>query len=379
MIEKVHWVGPIQDSSGYANATRNYILSILKAGKLELTAEAVSFEKQHVEHQSWQIIQPYCRSIDSDTFVQVIHLTPENYSRFYRPGKYNIGYTTWETDSIPPSWINSLNSMQEIWVPSAWNIEVFKKCGVTSPVIRIPHAIPVPDLDQISMPNYPGDNLSNYWFYSIFQWTSRKNFFATLCAYYTEFKDQEDIILALKTYRMSSSPREVQLIKQEISHIKNSLNLSSYPAVLLFSELLDDAKMLSLHKRGNCFVLPSRAEGFGIPFAEAMALGKPVIGSNYGGLKDFIQHEHNGLLINCREQPVYGMTWMKHYNASMTWGDPDIMHLRKLMRWAYENQDAAKKLGEQARQDIKDNFSYLQIGNLITNRIEEILRIHGRL
>ena len=50
---------------------------------------------------------------------------------------------------------------------------------------------------------------------------------------------------------------------------------------------------------GRCgiFVLPSRSEAMGRVLVEAMASGKPCIGSNVGGIPTVIQHEDTGLLF----------------------------------------------------------------------------------
>jgi len=47
----------------------------------------------------------------------------------------------------------------------------------------------------------------------------------------------------------------------------------------------------------DCFIRPSRTEGFGNSFIEAMAANVPVIATTAGGIKDFLFHDENGLEV----------------------------------------------------------------------------------
>jgi len=51
-------------------------------------------------------------------------------------------------------------------------------------------------------------------------------------------------------------------------------------------------------KAADMFVRSSRSEGMGSAFIEAMAAGIPVIGTEVGGIADFLKHKENGLV--CR-------------------------------------------------------------------------------
>ena len=63
---------------------------------------------------------------------------------------------------------------------------------------------------------------------------------------------------------------------------------------------------------GDVFVRPSRSEGFGNAFVEAMAVGLPVVATPVGGIVDFIQHKETGILCEpdnpeSLAQEVYGL------------------------------------------------------------------------
>jgi glycosyltransferase involved in cell wall biosynthesis len=59
---------------------------------------------------------------------------------------------------------------------------------------------------------------------------------------------------------------------------------------------LDREQSATEMKKCHAFVLPSRHESMGIVFAEAIACGKPLIGTRCGGPEEII-NDHNGLLI----------------------------------------------------------------------------------
>ena len=65
-----------------------------------------------------------------------------------------------------------------------------------------------------------------------------------------------------------------------------------------FRGALSDDALWKAYEEADVFVLPSKKEGFGIVFLEAMYFGLPVLGAAEKGVLDVIEHGVNGFLVN---------------------------------------------------------------------------------
>jgi mannosylfructose-phosphate synthase len=66
-----------------------------------------------------------------------------------------------------------------------------------------------------------------------------------------------------------------------------------------------DEMMLPYYQNAMIFVLPSIFEPFGMTTQEAMACGCPVIASKFGGIRNAITHEKNGLLVDPQNEEEF--------------------------------------------------------------------------
>jgi len=79
-----------------------------------------------------------------------------------------------------------------------------------------------------------------------------------------------------------------------LQNIRDSLGLQND---VEFLGAVPDAQLDALFQSCDVFAMPSKGEGFGIVFLEAMRYAKPCIGGNHGGTPEVIDDGHTGFLV----------------------------------------------------------------------------------
>ncbi len=58
-------------------------------------------------------------------------------------------------------------------------------------------------------------------------------------------------------------------------------------------------------RHASYMIMPSQSEGWPLVVAEALALRKPILATNVGGIPEIIQHKINGLLVSYSEESIF--------------------------------------------------------------------------
>ena len=270
--------------------------------------------------------------------------------------KWRVGRTTFETDRLPVGWLEVLRELDEVWVPSQFNREVFAQMGVDEGKLCVlPEGIDTaffhPEVEPLSLPHRRGFN-----FLSVFEWTQRKGPEILLRAYLSEFKSDEDVALILKTYarpdpRTEILPRLVSFIEREMQ-----LKLEDVPPIILVPGFLTNSEMASLYVSADAFVLPSRGEGWGRPYMEALACERPVIATRWSGQMDFL-HDGISYLIDAKVEPAPPDIDVELY-AGHCWACPDLDHLRHLLRHVFTHRDEAEQRAIRGRAEMVQKWDW---------------------
>lgn len=360
-------ISPSLDYSGYAEASRNLLLALDKAG-VHLTTVNVHYQSLAMALGEGGQLAAEKENLPLPYDKIIMETTPDNFIKYLEPLKYHIGRFYWETNKLNEVFVWGCNKMEEVWVATPSYKEIFKENGVKVPVI------PIPDCVETNIRPYRPYVISphrGFLFYSMFQWTPRKNPEALLKTYWKTFEGKDDVSLLLKVYRIDFTEAEKQAIRDEIDQWKHELKQKHYPRVFLYLDPMNRDEIMRFHATGDCFVSAHCGEGWGYPQMEAMISGKPIISTNYGGIHEWID-DTVGWLLPYKLIPVRGMNWIPWYDDGQKWADVDRPALAKAMVEAYKDKKETARKGVNAKRMAKKKFSFEAVGKLVMERLNAI-------
>jgi glycosyltransferase involved in cell wall biosynthesis len=297
----------------------------------------------------------------------LVHLNADNMECFARSrgksyfrDRYTIGYWFWELAEFRRDWMSAFGFVDEVWCASEFGRSAIAGWS-DIPVMCMPLPVVPPPPTTVDRSHF-GVSQDAFLFLFTFDVSSqleRKNPFGLIQAFRRAFGGRPDVVLILKYTNAEYDPREVARLHDatqgsSVAHVEGYLTRD---------------ELSGLMRAADCYVSLHRAEGFGLTIAEAMALGKPVIATNYSGNTDFMTAS-NSYPVDYRIVPVgrdYGP-----YLRGMTWADPDLDQAMALMREVVDDRAGAAERGRRAAADIAAWRTPDRTGALVRRRLEEI-------
>ena len=381
---ELKWDGAFLCRNGSASAMRSHVLSLDRSGAA-LQVEPWKNDPEFVKQMDFPSFIEWKRlfeaKIQQDVFIAG-HQPFDECDRYRLLQKenphfhYYIGYTAFETDRIPSSWVEACNRMDEIWVPSRFNRETFVRSGVADEKLHVvPTGIDVGTYQTTLIQPLEIPGRKSFAFLAVFEWSHRKGWDILLKAYLDAFSPSDDVVLILHSWSQGGRP-----VGERVERFIMSLGRKQgdCASIMISDEPFSAKQMLSLYGAANAFVLPSRGEGWGMAYMEAMAMGLPVIGTRWGGPLDFM-NDQNSYLIDCEivnipeallgEAPLDKKSYKGH-----RWAEPSAEHTARLMREVYDNREQAKSKGLMAREHIFQNRNTERILQVVIKHLERINR-----
>jgi glycosyltransferase involved in cell wall biosynthesis len=360
---KVALIGPWNYDNGLGFASRGYLAALWHTNFLvNIHPIRTPF---HIHRQMAPMVE--YRSFSGDADLVIVHLNPDGWfsvltdeqrAIIARAGKV-VGAWVWETQNIPENWYPGFDSVHAIWAPSKYCAEVFASAS-RAPVEVVPYFIAVrpPSLDTVRWEALRRDleiELGQRMILYCFDGASylvRKNPGALVAAFERSGLAADGWLLVLKTKNLFDSPAQGQQLSELVART---------PGVRLINQSYDPALMDVLMNIADIYASPHCSEGFGMTIAEAMALGKVVVATDFAGSRDFVD-ETCGYPVPYRLHALtedYG-----HYLSGSVWADVDQEALAALLRTAADRVVRGDhSIGRAARGRILQHYSPQAIGD----------------
>jgi len=260
-----------------------------------------------------------------------------------RAGALSI-LTMCETTRLAQGWAETINRhASECIVPSRFCADVFMACGVHTKITVAPWGVNSNDFWTI-------DRRGHGTPYT-FVWSGtpdyRKGWDVAYRAFYEAFGWREDVRLIL--------------------HLRNEMPFPMKfrdPNVEVRIGILDRPAWRALLAEADCFVFPSRGEGWGMPPREAAATGLPVITTRWSGLAEDIDEWAIPIEVAGLSPARYG--WFSDVGE---WAEPDRKELAGAMLWCASNPVKAAEIGARAAAWLTRNGSWAGTAARILTRI----------
>jgi len=337
-VSALVWHSSFAAFTGYSGSSLQFVLGLADRGVA--VRPLFLYGADHDEQVMAGQLHPRIRELQVAPprldLPQVVYGPGDRFSK--NSGGYRIGFTMLEVDRLPPSWVAQANQMHEVWTPTEWSVEMLRSSGVRVPLFAVPLGVDT----TLFRPGPPRARLADRTiFVSVFEWGIRKGWDILLRAYRKAFRADDPVLLLLKIDNRApgtNPAREIARLLPDPS-----------PAVgLIYNQPLTSAQLVELYGSADCFVLPTRGEGWGMPILEAMACGLPAIATAWSAPTAFLTPANGyplpsrGLVPAPNDAPYY---------RGAQWADPDEAALVALMRQVVDDPTERRRRGRQAALD----------------------------
>ena len=372
------WRSPLFDPSGYAEDSRTYVKALSRIDRPMMVEDLVWSDRVcELPTQDLALYRSLLNGRRASGTIGITCTIP-SLAAPDPDSCLNVLRTTFETDRIPPGWLDRIEQFDEVWLMAESNRAAFVRGGVAEDKLQIVPGYVDTDLfsSRGSKRRLPEALQGRFVFLSIFDWQLRKGWDVLLQAYCTTFAVEDNVGLLLKISR--SHGHTVEQLQQQITECLQAVDVdfSQRSDIVLLDELLESRELASLYRSADAFVLASRGEGWGRPYMEAMACGLPTIGTSGSGQSDFMSAD-NSFLIEATlvDVPSRAVAEIPVY-AGHRWLEPSREHLAEQLQLVVQDTAQARRRALKGRRRIQKEFS-IEAG---TEQLEaQLVRVERRV
>ena len=284
---------------------------------------------------------------------------------FRRENIYRIAYWAWELERVPDEWVEASRLVDEIWSPTQFVVEAMRS-KFSQPVTHMLPGVEVGGVEPVSRVSLriPENDLVFLFMFDLHSQLHRKNPLSTIRAFQKAFRRDDAATLVIKATGGDVHKADLAALREMCTADK----------VILVEEQMSRARAYGMIALCDCFISLHRSEGFGLGLAEAMLMGKPVIGTGYSGNLDFMSRENSMLvdyqLVEIQEdRPIY--------TRGNFWAEPSIDHAAFYLRYVYENRLEVAARAAQVQPALRQKLSLEAAGRRMAERLSQIAAAGG--
>jgi glycosyltransferase involved in cell wall biosynthesis len=303
----------------------------------------------------------------SDAGVDVTHCWPPHLAP--PSSRRWIAFQPWEFGSMPAEWLVPLRDRAEdVWVYSGFNRRCYVADGVPADRVAV---IPLGVDSTTFRPDAPPSprilrgTKKTFRFLFVGGTIHRKGIDVLLNAWRRAFTKADDVCLVIKDFCRKSAYRG-QTNEESVRKLAADANAAE---ILYVTEDLDRDEIPGLYTACQALVHPYRGEGFGLPVAEAMASGLPVIVTRGGPCDEFCP-PRAGIFVSAQKREIRGEHPLVGKGFLL---EPSPEELAAMMRLAVAHPERMRELGACGREVAETRLTWGHTARAIADRLRVVL------
>jgi len=358
--------GPLLMHSSVAQINRHLAAALQADPQLEIALDpTLPAEKPQAAFPFPQGWAAHFRHLPARLDLTLRHGWPPNFAP--PPAGKLAHILPWEFGSIPRRWVRELAAVDELWVPSEFVRQVLVRAGVPAPRLAvIPNAVDL-DLFRPDGDRFRPAAARSTSFLFVGGAIRRKGLDLLLRAWRQAFTASDDVSLTIKSLGGKSFYRHLHL-GDDIAALAGD---PAAAPVIHLEEEISELQMPALYRGADVLALPYRGEGFGLPLAEALAVGKPVIATALGPAPEFCPPDASWFVPAQELEVPAPLRLPLPLTGPMTWFEPSVADLAAALRAAAD--PARRALKAAAALAARDRLGWPEVARLYRTRIAQLL------
>lgn len=357
------WSGHLYDYSGYGKANREFLFRL--ANTFHVSIPPAELDREPV------LIDKYMKAkVD----VHRSLFSPDGcpYLRFFGPREEThrgrrICFTMMETYGTHQDLVRLLNqNYDEVWVPTKWNLEIFKKSGVDRELHVVPLGVnpflfypgkrsPLPEAKLLTTERAGKKEVPEGF---LFINTSNPS-----------FRKGIDVIIKSFEDAFSGNPHVALVLAVSYSSLVHCEPFALIPGgakmcktkIYVLEGKMTELEVADMYRSCDAYVTASRGEGWNLPLMEAAACGLPVVAPLAFSHHDFLSEENSFLFEPDGVMMIPGAEKISPWYKDQLFTNYEEKSMKKLsflMKEAFEKEGVAREKASKLRELILSKYTW---------------------